>query len=71
MARIKGSQQLVLRGEVIEVVEQLEEKVIKVSLFPCSIDLPVPPHDESHLGDTVSFEVSIRVNHVERVVPMV
>lgn len=70
MSSVGNSQQLVFQGEVIEIVEQGQEKLIKVSLFPCSIDVPVHSNVQPRLGDIVSMEATVKVQHVERVVPI-
>ena len=70
MASLKGNQQVLFQGNVIEIVEQQGKKMIKVNLLPCSIDIPLRTDDEPHLGDMISFEATITVRNVERVVPI-
>ena len=61
---------VVFQGKIIEIVEQEGEKTIKVNLSPCAIDIPLGNGNESHLGDVISVETSLKIRNVERAVPM-
>lgn len=69
MSMQKGPQQISFQGKIIEIVEQKRETSIKVSLFPCSIEIPIYAHERPRLGDLISFDATIKVRNVEKVVP--
>ncbi len=57
--------QLTFQGEVIEIVEGKEAKMMKISLWPCTIDLPLEMSEEPHLGDFVTVNASLLITGVE------
>jgi len=52
-------------GEVIEVVERGETKMMKLNLWPCTIDLPMSVSNEPHLGDPITVEADVMITGVE------
>jgi len=63
------SQVVLLRGEVVEVSERAGRRFLTVALEPCSLVASNGVPEDTHLGDRVRVEATIRVNHVAPELP--
>jgi hypothetical protein len=62
-------QVVLLRGEVVEVSERAGRRYLTVALEPHSLVASNGVPDDTHLGDRVRVEATIRVNHVAPELP--
>jgi hypothetical protein len=63
------SQVVLLRGEVVEVSESGGRRFLTVVLEPHTLVASNGVPDDTHLGDRVRVEATIRVNHVAPELP--
>lgn len=65
MPETVSSQHVTFRGEVIEIVERRGRKMMKLTLWPSTIDLPIDAGNEPHLGDPITVEALMTITGVE------
>jgi hypothetical protein len=70
MPKPLSSQHVTFHGEVIEIVERGETRMMKLNLWPCTIDLPMRMPDEPHLGDPITVDALMMITNVEPAVPV-
>lgn len=60
-----STEQLRVRGEVVEILPGPGAPVAKIFLKSCSIELPLGPRTDLHLGDCVEVEAELRIRSVK------
>jgi len=60
-----SSQHVTFHGEVIEIVERGETKMMKLNLWPWTIDIPMCELNEPHLGDPITVDAFMTITNVE------
>lgn len=57
-----------LTGEVVGIFERDARKIVKLSLKPQCVDLPLPWAIDPHLGDTLRLEMAVSPRKGEMVI---
>jgi hypothetical protein len=65
MMEISKPQEIKLKGEIAEIFEKNGQRLVKVSLNPCLIELTLEGSPEMQLGDTVVLSANMVIEGLE------
>ncbi|MBZ5538519.1 MAG: hypothetical protein LAO31_21450 [Acidobacteriia bacterium] len=65
MMEISKSQDIKLKGEIAEIFDKNGQRLVKVSLNPCLIELTLHGSPEMQLGDTVVLSANMVIEGIE------
>jgi hypothetical protein len=65
MMEISKPQDIELKGEIAEIFDKNGQRLVKVSLNPCLIELTLEGSPEMQLGDTVVLKANLVIEGVE------